>query len=321
LSFLSLWVGALLFAGDAAAQSPGAPGYPDARRELRHIVPWGAGGATDTAMRGFLHYAEKELGVPIVSENIPGGLGSVGLLRLKAARPDGYTIGTLTYDVLSLEFQGLAPVRFKDFEIVGMVTEHPSALIVAADRWKSLVEFRGALASRPGKMRIGNVGTGGIWHQHAAAMAGALGAKVIHVPYEAGSGAQLAALLGGEVDANVSSLPASLAHIREGRLRVLAVMSGERDELVPDAPTFKELGYDVIYGGFRALVAPRGTPSRILSHLESVFRRAFEDRGFQAWAEKAAIGARWRNSKETRDYLEALAPRVESLMAELGLRP
>lgn len=309
----------LLFAWGTGAQQPPPAGYPDPRREVRHIIPWGAGGATDTAMRGFMQYVEKELGIPVVSENIPGGLGSVGLLHLKAARPDGYTIGTLTYDVLSLEFQGLAPVRWKDFEVVGMVTEHPSALIVVADRWKSLEELRKAMASRPGKIKVGNVGTGGIWHQHAGAMERVLGVKVIHVPYEAGSGAQLAALLGGELDANVTSLPASLSHIRQGQLRVLAVMSRERDALVPDAPTFKELGYDLVYGGFRIVVAPRGTSPAVLTHLESVLRRAWNDRSFQAWAEKAAIGARWRGAKESLEYLEALGPRVRSLMAELGL--
>jgi tripartite-type tricarboxylate transporter receptor subunit TctC len=310
---------ALLLASWAGALQPPA-GYPNLRREIRHIIPWGAGGATDTAMRGFMQYAEKQLGVRVVTENIPGGLSSVGLLHLKAARPDGYTLGTLTYDVLTLEFQGLAPVRWSDFELVATVTEHPSALVVATDRWRSLEELRKAMVGRPGKVKMGNVGTGGIWHQHAAAMEKALGVKLTHVPYEAGSGAQLAALLGGEVDGNVSSLPVFLPYIRDKRLRVLGVMSEARDELVPDAPTFKELGYDLVYSGFRAVVAPKGTPPAILAHLESALRRAFDDRDFQAWAEKAAIGARWRGAKETHASLEALAPRVRALMADLGLK-
>ena len=106
-----------LLASSAYAQT-----YPEPERRVRHIIPWGAGGATDTAMRGFMQYFEKHLGVPVITENIPGGLSAVGLIRLKTARPDGYTIGTLTYDVLTLSVQGLAPVGWEDFELIGTVT-------------------------------------------------------------------------------------------------------------------------------------------------------------------------------------------------------
>ncbi len=294
--------------------------YPDTRREIRHIIPWGAGGATDTAMRGVMQYVETRLGVPVVTENIPGGLSAVGLLHVKTARPDGYTIGTMTYDVLTLEFQGLAPVSWREFEPVGMVTEHASALIVPADRWADLDAFRATASAQPGRIKIGNVGTGGIWHQHAATMERALAVEVVHVPYEEGSGAQLAALLGGEVDANVASLPASLPYVEDGTLRVLAVMSADRDELLPGAPTFAESGYDLVFGGFRVVVMPKGTPRPIVRRFEEILHTAWRDSRFQAWARKAAIGARWRNGAETRRYLERLSTRVERLMGELGLR-
>jgi tripartite-type tricarboxylate transporter receptor subunit TctC len=271
-------------------------------------------------MRGFMLYFEKHLGVQVVTENIPGGLSAVGLIHVKTAPPDGYTLGTITYDVLTLELQGLAPLSWKDFEPLGMVTDHPSALVVSADRWRTLEEFRAAAKTRPGSIKVGNVGTGGVWHQHAAAMERALEVSVSHVPYEAGSGAQLAALLGGEVDANVTSLPAALPYVTDGALRVLAVMSVERDELVPDVPTFEELGFDIVYGSFRVVVAPKGTPPVILSHLETKLQDAWNDPGFQEWAQKAAIGARWRGRNATREYLEDLATRVRQLMDELGLR-
>jgi tripartite-type tricarboxylate transporter receptor subunit TctC len=298
----------------------GQADYPNPRKDIRHIIPWGAGGATDAAMRGFMQHMEEHLGIPVVTENIPGGLSSVGLIHVKTAPPDGYTIGTMTYDVLTLELQGLAPVSWKDFEILGMVTEHPSALIVKADRWRSLEEFTKTASAQPGRIKVGNVGTGGIWHQHAAAMEKALGVKLSHVPYEAGSGAQLAALLGGEVDANVSSLPAPLPYLKDGTLRVLGVMSVERDELVPDAPTFRELGYDVVYGGFRVVVAPKGTPQPIIDHLEKTLHQTWNDIEFQTWARKTAIGARWRSREETQQYLSTLAEKVRILMDELGLR-
>lgn len=297
----------------------GQEAYPDRRREVRHIIPWGAGGATDAAMRGVAQYLEKQLGVPVVSENVAGGLSAVGLLHVKTARPDGYTIGTMTYDVLTLEFQGLAPVSWGDFAVVGMVTDHPSALIVPADRWATVAEFRAAVQAQPRSIKVGNVGTGGIWHQHAAAMGRALDLSVTHVPYEAGSGAQLAALLGGEVDAIVASLPAALPYVRDGTLRVLAIMSTERDDLIPEVPTFTELGHHLVFGGFRVLVAPRGTPEPIVSHLEQALHAAMNDREFETWAKRAAIGVRWRDRQETEAYLEELAGRVRTLIRGLGL--
>jgi len=295
--------------------------YPESGKTLRHIIPWGAGGATDTAIRGFVQHLQAHLGIPIVTENIPGALGAMGLLRLKAAPPDGYTVGTLTYDVLSLELQGLAPVGWRDFEPLGMVTEHPSALVVSAKRFESLEAFRERAREheRTGALRVGNVGTGGIWHQHAAAMERAMGIRLAHVPYERGSGAQLAALLGGEVDAIVTSLPASLPYVRDGSLRVLAVMAEVRDPLVPDVPTFREKGYDLVFSGFRVLAAPRGTPQPVLAALESAMHAAFDDPEFQSWAEKTVIGAKWRSAADTRAYLEETSTKVEALMMELDM--
>ncbi|HXV64633.1 MAG TPA: tripartite tricarboxylate transporter substrate binding protein [Vicinamibacteria bacterium] len=293
--------------------------FPDPKRELRHIIPWGAGGATDTAMRGFARHLEKHLGIPVVTENIPGALSAVGLLQVKRARPDGYTVVTLTYDALTLSVQGLAPVRWDDFEPLGMVTEHASALIVASDRFEDVGSLQKAALAEPGRVKVGNVGTGGIWHQHAVAMERALGVRLTHVPYEAGSGAQLTALLGGEVDANVSSLPAALPYVRAGQLRVLAVMAEDRDPLVPEVRTFRELGYDLVFSGFRILAAPHGTPPDVRTVLEDAMRRAFEDPSFRDWADRAVIGARFRNAADTRRYLELTAAKVEALMAELGL--
>lgn len=309
----------LLLATILIAAPLSARDYPEPDREVRHIIPWGAGGATDTAMRGFMQHFEAHLGVPIVTENIPGGLSAVGLIRLKTARPDGYTIGTLTYDVLTLSVQGLAPVRWTDFEPAGIVTEHPSALIVSADTFESLETFRTAARSR--RIKVGNVGTGGIWHQHAAAMEEALGVTVAHIPYEAGSGAQLTALLGGEVDANVASLPASLPYVEDGTLRVLAVMAEERDPLVPDVPTFREKGFDLVLGGFRALAVPLGTPEAVRNRLEQALLDTCADEAFRTWAEKAVIGAHCRNARETKAYLEKTAVQVERLMEALALTP
>ena len=293
--------------------------YPDPRREVRHVIPWRAGGGTDAAMRGFAQYLEEHLGVPVITENISGGLSSVGLLRVKRARPDGYTVGTMTYDVLTVGFLDLAPIDWSEFEPICTVTEHPTALIARAEDYQDLEALSADALARPGAIRTGNAGAQGVWHQHAVALENEMGIRLHHVPYEASSGL-LSALLGGEVDVVVSSLPAFISFLQEGTLRALAVMASERDPLVPDAPTFKEHAFDLEYGSFRILVAPMGTPETILSHLESVCRSAWEDPSFQEWAEAAAIGAVWRDREQTRAYLERLVPKVGQLMKDLGMR-
>lgn len=302
----------------ASAQFAVAQDFPAKNREIRHIIPWGAGGGTDTAARAFARYFEKYIGTPVVSENIDGGLSSVGMLTVAHSRPDGYTIGTMTYDILTVEFQGLAPVAWTSFEPICTYTEHPSALVVPADRWADLEEF--VNDAKVSNIKAGNVGTGGVWHQHAVAMERELGIELHHVPYEGGAGPQLAGLLGNEVDAIVTSLPAVRSYVEEGTLRVLGVMSAQRNPIVPDAPTFKELGYDVEYGSFRILVAPAGTPAEVMTKLGQACDAAWHDPEFQTWADGAGLGQVYLDSADSRTYLETLAPRIEKLMTDLGLR-
>ncbi len=293
--------------------------FPDPRREVRHVIPWRAGGGTDAAMRGFAQYFEEHLGVPVITENISGGLSSVGLLTVKRAAPDGYTVGTMTYDVLTVGFLDLAPIEWSEFEPVCTVTDHPTAIIARADEYADLEAFGAEALARPGGIRTGNAGAQGVWHQHAVALENEMGVRLRHVPYEASSGL-LSAILGGEVEIVVASLPAFRSYLEDGTLRALAVMAKERDPLVPDVPTFREHGFDLEYGSFRVLVAPPETPETVLSDLERACRAAWEDPGFQEWAVTAAIGAVWRDREQTTAYLAALAPRVGQLMVDLGMR-
>ncbi len=310
----------LVFALGTRDPSSPPTAFPEPGRQVRHIIPWRAGGGTDAAMRGFATHLERHLGVRVITENVPGGLSAVGLAVVQNAPPDGYTIGTMTYDVLTVESLGLAPLGWRTFEPICTVTDHPSALIAPGGRWLDVNAFRAEATTSPGTITVGNVGQKGIWHQHAIAMEQSLSIELRHVPYEGGSGPQLAAVLGGEVDAIVSSLPGALPYLRDGTLRVLGVMAAERSPLVEEAPTFRELGYDLEYGGFRILVAPGETPVEIVATLEAACRRTAEDPEFLDWARGAAIGAAWLDRAQTRAYLEGLAPQVQRLMRDLAAR-
>lgn len=276
-------------------------------------MPWPAGSGSDVAMRGFLSYVERRLQTRIFTENIAGGNTARGMLRIKSARPDGYSIGTMTYDVLTIEAFDLVPVSWRDVDILGTITEHPSVLISRADRWGSLDEFIHDAVHGSARLKLGNVGTGGVFHQHAAAMEQALSADFNHVPYTSTS-AQLSALLGREVDAVVASVPVVLPYVDEGLLRVLAVMAAERHPMLPEAPTFLEAGYEVAFGSFRMVVVPKGTADDVRATLEAAIASAWRDPAFQAWAARAGLGATWKGPEESRAYLQELSPKAMRLV-------
>lgn len=311
-------LGAVLMAGAFMAAAPAAAQFPEPGREIRHVMPWGAGGGTDVVMRGFVERMQKHLGATIYTDNVTGGVGSVGWMTLKGAPADGYTIGTLTYDILTVEHQRMAPVSWQDFELIGMATEHATALVVRAADFETLDDFIAAAKADPGRVTVSNGSAGGVWHQHAVAMERELGIELNHVPYESAA-PQVTSLLGGETMAAVISLPPVMQYVRSGEMRVLAVMATERADLVPDVPTFMELGHDVAYGSFRFLAAPGGTPIEIVRVLEKAMADTFQDPEFIAWAQQGGVGERWLNREDSIAYMEAVGPVIGQLMVDLGL--
>jgi len=283
-------LGVLLMAGVAPGED-----YPV--KDIRHIIPWSAGGGTDTAMRGFMHYAEKYLPVvkkpvAIYSENVTGAQSGIGVFELMRSRPDGYTIGTLTWDsVITVPYQD-AP-------------------------WQSLEDFIRDAKKRPGEISVSNVGIGGVWHLPALDMERKLGIELRHIPYPKGAGPQREALIAGETDAASISLAAALPALKAGQARVLAIMAEERDPLVPEAPTFKELGYEVVWGSFRVVAVPRETPEERVKILEKTFEEAFQDEKFQEWAEKAGLGAVWKNREQTKRFVSTMQQAAFKLIDEL----
>ena len=311
-------MGGSLLAATLLATAPALADYPETGREIRHVMPWGAGGGTDVVMRGFIEHMQRHLGATIYTDTVTGGVGSVGWMTLLGAPADGYTIGTVTYDILTVEHQGMAPVSWRDFELIGMATEHATALVVRAEDFETLDEFIAAASETPGRLTVSNASTGGVWHQHAVAMERELGLELNHIPYDSAA-PQVTALLGGETMAAVISLPPVMEYVRSGDMRVLAVMATERVDLVPDVPTFMELGHDVAYGSFRFLAAPPGTPEDIVARLEQAMHDTFQDPEFQAWATQGGVGERWLNRADSIAYMEAVDPVIAQLMVDLGL--
>jgi tripartite-type tricarboxylate transporter receptor subunit TctC len=221
--------------GGEEAEDTRSTAFPN--KAVTLIVPYAAGGGTDITARALAKAAEKHLGQPVVVLNRTGGGGSIGLMEGANAKGDGYTVTFLPMELTTLPHLGLLPITYERFKPIAQTNFDPSALTVRAQApWKTAAEFLAYAKAHPGELRIGNAGTGSIWHLEAAILEKGAGVTFSHIPYE-GAGPAVSALLSGFVDA-VTVSPAEVKKlVTEGKLRTLAIQAAERTDALPGVPT------------------------------------------------------------------------------------
>jgi tripartite-type tricarboxylate transporter receptor subunit TctC len=254
---------------------PSAQAFPD--RPVKLVVASPAGGPPDVLARLLSDKMAAHLGQPVIVENRPGAGGTIGARAVVAAEPDGYTllmgststllIAPAVYKNAGYHGETFAPVaRVADSSEVLAV--HPS---VAAN---SVAELIALAKSRPGALNFGSAGIGTLPHLEGELLKARAQIDMNHVPYR-GGGPALTGLLGGQVQVLFSTLTQMLPHIRDGRLRGLAVTSAVRSKLAPDLPTMVESGFDqFIVTSISAVVAPPGTPIDVRRRLNEAVRSA-----------------------------------------------
>ncbi|MEM2075345.1 MAG: tripartite tricarboxylate transporter substrate binding protein [Zestosphaera sp.] len=297
------------------------PAYPT--RTIKHIMPWGAGGGTDVVMRGFMNYTQKRLpqGVTIYTVNIAGASSGLGVLELMNSPPDGYTVGTLTWDSIVtvpyfklVEGYNLSKLRF-----ICTVTEHPTILIVRSDaRWKNITELLKDAKGRPGEIKVGNVGMGGVWHIPVACLELKAGVRFKHIAYPGGAAELREALLKGEIDVASISTSGAWPALKAGQVRVLLTFGASRSEVAPDVPTAKELGYECVFGSMRVLAMPKNAPENIAKYWENLCKETAYDSAWREWINGREPGG-WifRDSRETADYLANAQKEAFKILDEL----
>lgn len=296
--------------------------YPS--KAISAIVPWAAGSGSDIAFRGYAEYLSDELGQNINVQNVTGGNGGVGWAEAAAAPNDGYNLALLTFDVLTNEILGVSDTSYKDFDIINMFTIQGMLLITHADYgYDSLEDFLDAAkeAKANGEtLTIGTNGDYGVWHQAGMLMAEETGTDDAYnfVPLD-GSSEQVSELLGKHLDAIVISPTPAIGHIEEGTLVGLGSFTEERIPVLPEVPTFQELGYDVLYESWRALAVPAGAPESVIERLSEASENAFNDPDFQEWAEETNIDPAYLNAEDAKKYLEDLFPVVETVIEKFDL--
>jgi tripartite-type tricarboxylate transporter receptor subunit TctC len=308
----------LIAAGCGGQKQAQQKNYPT--KPVQLIIPWPAGGASDLSTRALAKYAEKELGQPITPVNQDGANGATAWAEAVKARPDGYTIVMVTFDIMTNQALGRSPTKYNDFEYLLQFTSQPLAFVVKSDSpYKTLADLLNAAKANPGTLKVATTPLGGIYHQALAMVEKDSGAKFRVVPF-AGAAEVNTALLGGHVDAQVNTLTLLDAHVKNGTFRVLAVTSEKRSPRFPDAPTLKELGFNTVHESFRAIAVPKNTPPEVKKALSDAFTKAYNNKEFQQAADKAKFDIYYRSPEDFGKFLDALYPKVQAVLAEAGIK-
>src|SRR3990172_7000302 len=274
---------ALLLAMAPLAQAQDA--WPT--KPLNMIAPFPPGGVADIVGRPLAAAMEKTLKQPVVVVNRTGAGGAVGTTAAAKAAPDGYTIlmalSSITIFPVSDPMNGRpAPYQLADFAPIALVTADPTVLVVAGDSpYRTIQDFIAAAKAYPNQMNYSSSGVYGTLHVAMEMFANAAGIKLFHVPYQ-GGGPAVTALLGGQVHALASGPAAAVGQIKGGKMRALAGWGDKRLALMPELPTFKELGYpEVEFYIWSGVFAPAATPAPVLARLREAVRAAVSDPPFK----------------------------------------
>jgi tripartite-type tricarboxylate transporter receptor subunit TctC len=306
----------LATAAPALAQQP-APSYPGKPVEM--TVMFGAGSAADVTARYLADGMAKLLGVPVPVVNRTGGGGAIGYSHVKKQRPDGYSIIWNSNSISSTYHSGVLPFDYKAFDAVARVSVETPAIAVRADApWKTLKELIDEAQANPGKVRVGNSGTGSHTHFSASALFATGEAKIVDVPF--GEGQAVVNLLGSRIE-GVVQLPAALvSHVKSGDLKVLAVLGSKRDQVFPDVPTANELGYAVTLDMWRGIAVPKGVPRPIIAKLQDSIKKTVDSSAFKDAGKAIGFMPAYLPADEFGKVIASDDAKLAQLMTDLGLK-
>ena len=289
--------------------------YPD--RPIKLVVPWAAGGDTDNIFRPFTPVFQKHLGQTVVIANVGGASGTKGAKEVKDSPADGYTLFAVHDYIHSTYYAGVADVAYTDFEPICLVASTASVLTASPktpwSNWKGLLADAKA---RPGQISVGAT-LASTSHFFPALIEKAAGIKFKYVSYE-GLAPRMNAILGGHIDLTDSNMTQK-GKVEAGQLKFIAIATEKRSPEMPNVPTLKELGVNVVYDVNRGLLAPKGTPNDVLGKLESSCAAAAREPSFVDSMKKQATDVRYMGRKQYADWLKGNDDLNKALAKDLGL--
>lgn len=275
--------------------------FPD--KSIRMIIPWKAGGGTDSLGRGIQAAFEEAAGQKLVIDNISGAGTVTGTLQALKAKPDGYTVlMNGSTDVVSpLTFKPSLPYNLDSFKYVGGFFFSPTWVLSHKDRgYGSLQELLDDAKENPGKISLGTAGSAGSQMIMASAIKGVTGYDVTIVPYSGGADLKKA-ILGNQVSAGIIHAPVLLGAVKKGVVNVLGAggsLEGITYPPVKDKPTLRDVGIPVDIGVTRGVFVPKATPDAIVAKLESILKAAATSEAFKKFGSKFGFAPVWIPAKD-----------------------
>ncbi|MEY2783789.1 MAG: hypothetical protein RLZZ134_1848 [Pseudomonadota bacterium] len=297
-----------------AVTSLNALAWPE--KPVTIVVPFPAGGSTDSIARALAPKMQEKLGGSFVVDNRAGATGTIGAASVKRSAPDGYTLMVSSLGPLVIAphlIKGVQYDALKDFDTITIAVQAPNVLVVpASSPFKTVADVIAQQKKTPEKVTFASSGNGSSDHLTVELFWQQTGTTGIHIPYKGGAPA-INDLLGGQVEASFQNINAVLQHINSGKLRALAITSAKRSPVLPQVPTMKEAGVNgTEVASWQAMVAPRGLPADIRNKIHATVVGALQEetlknrllsQGFEIVANtpeqfaqyQASEFARWKN--------------------------
>ena len=304
---------ALVWVGTASA----ADKFPSKR--INYKICFNPGGESDITARFQEAALKKALGVDVNITYQIGGGGALCWAELVRTAPDGYTIAghNLPHTILQPLEMGNAGYKTLDLKQIYMFESTPDVLLVRSDSpYKTVKDFvEAAKKLPPGVFTIGGSGTSSANDLGTTMLSKAAGIKLTYIPF-GGTGSAIPALLGSHVTALMTYSTMAAQH--KGRFRALAIASDKRMEVLPDVPTFKEQGYDVVEGAYRGVAAPPGTPDEVVKILADAFDKVMKDPEVKKKMDQNAFKTEFMGPEESLALVKKKMVEYEQIMKELG---
>jgi len=290
--------------------------YPE--KPVKLIVPWAAGGDTDVLMRIIAHYAGKYLGQPMVVVNVGGVGGTLGARQGKDAKPDGYTLTATHESVITSYIVGVAEFNYSQFQPVANMIATPAIVAARPDApWNNMKDLIADAKKKPGEIKFGAT-LGSTSHFFPLMIAHEAGIEFKIVGYE-GTAERQTALLGGFIDLGESNPASGKKYFEAKKLKGLGIACAQRHPLLPDMPTLKEQGLNVIFEVNRGICVPLNTPQAIVDKLAAAFKKAAEDPELKEKIKEHGTLVNFLPPAEYKKHIEEETKKYTMLAKKFGL--
>ncbi len=283
------------------------------KKEITIIVPFSAGGATDLMAREMQPLFKSLLDVNVVVQNVEGGGSVTGVTQALSSKPDGYTLGLITSSYIALDAQGQVPIPLKDVTYITSLSEDPLCVVVkapsAGGKYATAEEFLADAKARPGEVILAQAGNNNANQACVGVLGEVAGIEFNNIPYD-GASRVVTEIIGGHIEAGCMKPADCLSQLKAGEVIIIGTFTRERVDILPDVPTFVELGYDVFKYGDIAMItfigAPAGIDEAVREKLSEMFFTVLSSDEWQAIASNRAFVSNPISGQPLTDYITSV---------------